>query len=50
MTDDEQVFPCAVCGADHADWDDNVQELRCPEHHAGGREIDFPERVGGGDA
>lgn len=28
----EQDFPCAVCGAPDADWDDNADELRCPEH------------------
>lgn len=44
MTDDDQKFSCAICGADDADWDDNVQELRCPDHHEGGREQDQPER------
>jgi hypothetical protein len=28
----EERFPCAVCGAPDADWDDNTDELRCPDH------------------
>ena len=38
--DNDQVFPCGICGADDADWDENAQELRCSYHHEGGREQD----------
>lgn len=40
----DQTFPCAVCGTESTDWDDNAGELRCGLHHIGGREQDRTEK------
>ena len=28
----EQDFSCTVCGAPDSDWDEDADELRCPDH------------------